>query len=635
VALDFWMPYVLLVTWVLLVFVSVVFFISGLDDFFVDLYYMIRSSYRRMFVLPKFSPLTEKALLAPPEQPIAIMVPAWDESAVIRRMLDNNIRTLNYSRCHFFVGTYPNDVKTQREVEIVRERYDNVHRIVCPKDGPTNKADCLNWIYQGILNFEKDHGLQFEIFVLADSEDVLHPLSLKLFNYLIPRKDMIQLPVIPLEMHWNHFTAGHYADEFAENHSKDLIVRERLTANLPSAGVGCAFSRRALLLVARDHSNQLFNVDSLTEDYEFGIRLGRYGLKQIFAKQVVHRVVTRKSPWTGRIRQKTVREYIATREYFPTHFWQAVRQKSRWMLGINLQGWASLGWTGRWWSNYALARDRKAVISHQAILLGYLVLCVIVAVWVLHKLMPGSYRYPPLVEYGTWLWYLILVDTIFLFIRFLQRAFWVQRIYGWSQALLSVPRLVWGNAINVTATTRALYIWFRSRLTGRLIQWDKTDHVYPTEDVLRFYRRRLGDLLLERRFITVSQLEKALEMQKADHRPLGAILMEQGWVAEDDLVRILGVQFHLTTRKIDPASTSPEVTALVPPYIAERYGVFPLEVNGDGRLLLATENIISADRLAYLEKSLGRPLEVCLSSRSDLSSAIRSVYFDQHQMSTV
>jgi len=124
------MPYVLLATWVLLVFVSVVFFVSGLDDFFVDLLYMFRSLYRRMFVLPKFSPLTEKQLQGLPEKPAAIMVPAWDESAVIRRMLDNNIRTLNYSRYQVFVGTYPNDPETQREVEIVRERYDNVHRIV-------------------------------------------------------------------------------------------------------------------------------------------------------------------------------------------------------------------------------------------------------------------------------------------------------------------------------------------------------------------------------------------------------------------------------------------------------------------------------------------------------------------------
>ncbi len=623
------MPFVLIVTKVLLVFVSVVFFISGLDDFFVDMFHMVRSLYRRLFVMPRYSRLTEKQLLGPPEKPVAVMVPAWDESAVIRRMLDNNLRTVNYSRYHVFVGTYPNDPQTQREVEFVRERYDNVHRIVCPKNGPTNKADCLNWVFQGIRNYEQEHGVEFDIFVLADAEDVLHPLSLKLFNYLIPRKDMIQLPVFPLEMKWYQFTAGHYADEFAENHSKDLLVRERLTGNLPSAGVGCAFSRRAMTMVAKDQDNQVFNIDSLTEDYEFGVRLGRYGVKQIFARQVVCREATSKNRWTGRIRSRKTREYIATREYFPSRFRQAVRQKSRWMLGINLQAWASLGWTRNWWTDYALARDRKALISQLAILVGYFVLGVILLVWGLQHLYPGSYRYPPLIEYGTWLWYLVLIDTFFLLFRFVERAFWVQRIYGWTQALLSAPRLVWGNAINIAATVRAMRLWFKARVTGSLVQWDKTEHVYPSEEVLRTYRRKLGDLLLERRFITVSQLETALEMQQKGHRPLGAILLEQGWVAEDDLVRILGVQFHLSTRKINSSQVPAQIVGLVPPEIAGAYGVFPLELNADGRLVLATESAISAERLALLEKRIGRPLEICLTSRSDLAAAIESVYAAQ------
>lgn len=627
--LDDLMPNILIITKVLLVFVSVVFFISGLDDLFVDIFHIIRSLYRRFFVMPRYCPLTEKQLLHPPEKPIALMIPAWDESSVIGRMLDNSIRTVDYFRYHLFVGTYPNDPKTQREVEFVRERYDNVHCIVCPKDGPTNKADCLNWIYKGIRNFEQENDVQFEIFVLADSEDVLHPLSLKLFNYLIPRKDMVQLPVFPLEMKWYQFTPGHYADEFAENHSKDLLVRERLTGNLPSAGVGCAFSRRAMTWVARDQDKQVFNIDTLTEGYEFGVRLGRYGLKQIFARQAVCREVTRESPLTGRIRQKRVREYIATREYFPTKFGQAVRQKSRWMLGINLQAWASLGWTKHWWTDYALARDRKALISQLAILAGYFVLAVILLVWMLQHFFPGSYRYPPLIEQGTWLWYLVLIDTLFLLFRFLERAFWVERIYGWRQALLSAPRLVWGNAINITAAIRALKLWFKARFTGKLIEWDKTDHVYPTEEVLRSYRRRLGDLLLERRFITISQLETALEMQRRNHRPLGAILLEQGWVAEDDLVRILGVQFHVSTRKIDARQVPAEVIGLVEPQIAESFRVLPIEVVADGRLVLATDSVINAERLAELEKRIGRSVEICLSSSSDLELAIASLYAAQ------
>jgi adsorption protein B len=628
VDLDFYLPYVLIATKVLLIIVIVIFFISGLDDLFVDLFYLVQAVKRRIRTPKRAASLTEKQLLQPAEKWVAVMAPAWDESAVIRRMLINNLRTLNYSRYHVFVGTYPNDEATQREVEMVRGLYGNVHRVVCPKDGPTNKADCLNWIFQGIVDFEKRNKINFEIFVLADSEDVMHPLSLRLFNCLIPENDMIQLPVFPLKMSWYRFTAGHYADEFAENHSKDLLVRELLTGNLPSAGVGCAFSKRAMTTAARYANNQLFNIHSLTEDYEFGLRLGRYGFKQVFAKQAIKREITRKSFWTGRIRRKSVAEYIATREYFPARYSQAVRQKARWMLGINLQGWASLGWDKSGWADYALARDRKGIVSHQAIFLGYAVLFVMTLTWLIQHGSAGGYRYPPLIDETTWLWNLLLVDTCFLVLRCAQRAFWVHRIYGWSQALLSVPRLVWGNVINVAATGRALYLFLKSRITGERVAWDKTVHVYPSEEILKSYRRKLGDLLVESRHITINQLDIALELQQRDRRLLGQILLDEGWLREDDLISVLGEQLKLPTRRIDPESIRQDVIEAVPPAIAQRYGVLPLEISEGGRLVLAAGVELKPEDLAAIEKHVGRPVEMCLASRTNLSSASAALYPD-------
>ncbi len=75
---------------------------------------------------------------------------------------------------------------------------------------------------------------------------MIHQLSLKLYNYLIPRKDMIQLPVLPLEVNYFNFTHWVYNDEFAESHTKDIIVREAIHGLVPSAGVGTAFSRKAI-----------------------------------------------------------------------------------------------------------------------------------------------------------------------------------------------------------------------------------------------------------------------------------------------------------------------------------------------------------------------------------------------------
>jgi bacteriophage N4 adsorption protein B len=59
--------------------------------------------------------------------------------------------------------------------------------------------------------------------------------------------------------------------------------------------------------------------------------------------------------------------------------------------------------------------------------------------------------------------------------------------------------MVWGNIINFSATCRAISLYSRYLRTGKLISWDKTAHVFPSEAELQAFRRKLGDLLLERR----------------------------------------------------------------------------------------------------------------------------------------
>src|SRR3546814_5407194 len=75
------------------------------------------------------------------------------------------------------------------------------------------------------------------------------------------------------------WVGGHYGDEFAEAHGKELVVRSRLGLPLPSAGVGCALTRRTLALLAIERGGEPFCCDSLTEDYEIGILVGAYGLE--------------------------------------------------------------------------------------------------------------------------------------------------------------------------------------------------------------------------------------------------------------------------------------------------------------------------------------------------------------------
>jgi adsorption protein B len=126
---------------------------------------------------------------------------------------------------------------------------------------------------QVIFAHQRAVGIEFAGVVLRDSEDVLHPLELKFFNFLLSRKDMIQVPVASLERGLSEWVAGTYVDEFAESHGKEMLVRESISATVPSAGVGTCFSRRALAALVGTTHNHPFNTESLTEDYDVGMRL--------------------------------------------------------------------------------------------------------------------------------------------------------------------------------------------------------------------------------------------------------------------------------------------------------------------------------------------------------------------------
>jgi adsorption protein B len=94
----------------------------------------------------------------------------------------------------------------------------------------------------------------------------------------------VQLPVIPIRTASSRWISGHYCDEFAEAHGKNLVVRETLGASLPLAGVACAIERRLMGHLAQRNGGRPFDAHSLTEDYELGIRIGAAGERTIMAR---------------------------------------------------------------------------------------------------------------------------------------------------------------------------------------------------------------------------------------------------------------------------------------------------------------------------------------------------------------
>jgi len=397
--------------------------------------------------------------LPPPAAPglLAIFVPAWDEAAVIGAMLRAALASFGDGDYRLYVGCYPNDPATIAAVKAVGAA--RIRLVIGPVPGPTTKADCLNRLWETLLADETADGRMAKAVVLHDAEDVVHSAELALFDRLIERFDLVQLPVLPLIDPRSRWVGGHYADEFAEAHGKELVVRAALGASLPSAGVGCAFSRGALARIAARSGGLPFDAASLTEDYELGLRIREDEGAAAFVRIAAAR--------GGRI--------VATREYFPATVAAAVGQKARWIVGIALCGWDRLGWSGGAAERWMRLRDRQSVLAALLLFAAYWAL----ALWFLLQAWSGLTG-TPLAPPSSALLSLTLFNLALLAWRLALRFGFVASAYGWREGLRSIPRTIVGNFIFMLAAREALTRYLAGRRTGAM-RWDKTSHVFPAE----------------------------------------------------------------------------------------------------------------------------------------------------------
>ena len=442
------------VTHELMLFAAVGLAIGGADDMAIDLVWLVRAARRRMTIY-RHHPRCTADTLPPPDRPgrLAVFIGAWREARVIGPMLRAALARYEHGDYRIYVGVYPNDPATRTAVTAVMAEDDRVRMVSGIVPGPTTKAECLNRVWRQMAADEAVEQRRFKAIVLHDAEDVVHPAELRLFDRLIERFDLVQLPVLPLIDRGSRFVSGHYCDEFAEAHGKQLVVREALGAGMPSAGVGCAISRGAMQRMAAAGRGRPFDEHSLTEDYEIGLRLARFGGRGVFVKMPA----TAGGP------------PVAVRAYFPATFETAVRQKTRWLTGIALAGWDRLGWGSGLAEAWMRLRDRRSIVAALVTAAAYLASHLLVACL-------GAGVEPGIgVVLGALLW----LNFGLMAWRMAMRCFMVTRLYGVREGLISIPRIVPANMIAVAAAWRAV--------TGYLVvrdgppRWDKTRHHFPRD----------------------------------------------------------------------------------------------------------------------------------------------------------
>ncbi|MGD8827919.1 MAG: GspE/PulE family protein, partial [Gammaproteobacteria bacterium] len=145
---------------------------------------------------------------------------------------------------------------------------------------------------------------------------------------------------------------------------------------------------------------------------------------------------------------------------------------------------------------------------------------------------------------------------------------------------------------------------------------------------------RIGDLLVQHKAISESQLKAALEEQKRSGRKLGRVLIDLGYIGEDAMLTILSKQLDIPFIDLKHYNFDPEQARLLPETHARRYRALVLNArNHDITVGMADPT----DIFAYdeLSRILKRPVKLALVREADLLRAIDLVYRRTEEISTL
>ena len=445
-----------LVEYELLLFAAVFFLIGALDELAVDILYVwLRLTGR--IATPRLA--EEESLSAPLSGKAAVLIPTWQEARVIGATVSYALNAWPHRELTIYVGCYRNDPETIAAVAAIAEKNARLELVVVPRDGPTCKAHCLNHLYDALRRDEAKSGEPVRMVVLHDAEDMVDPAALALMDRALERAEFVQLPVLALPQRGSALIAGHYCDEFAEAHGRTMPVRDVLQAGIPGAGVGCAIARPMLDLLARDNAlagekARPFATNSLTEDYELGLRISSFGGRATFL----------------RVRHASG-SLVATRSYFPDRLDQSVRQKTRWTHGIALQSWDRLGWHGGPVKLWMQLRDRRGPLAALLLAIAYLLVAMHAAGWVAERTGIGDTA-----AFSPFLAALLWFNFAFFVWRAIMRCIFTTREFGRVEGLRAIARIPISNIIAIMAGRRAVIGYLKS-LGGEAPRWDKTEHL--------------------------------------------------------------------------------------------------------------------------------------------------------------
>jgi len=138
-------------------------------------------------------------------------------------------------------------------------------------------------------------------------------------------------------------------------------------------------------------------------------------------------------------------------------------------------------------------------------------------------------------------------------------------------------------------------------------------------------RRLLGEALLEKGIINGSQLDEALKSHAKTKKQLGTILVNMGYVAEEDVAQTIADMHDLQYLDLDVSDIDPESIQCISPGLAQRYGIIPLKTD-NGFLHVVCDRPLTPQITGNIRRLTGKQLILHISTNSKIQGISREIF---------
>ncbi len=142
-------------------------------------------------------------------------------------------------------------------------------------------------------------------------------------------------------------------------------------------------------------------------------------------------------------------------------------------------------------------------------------------------------------------------------------------------------------------------------------------------------KKKLGQILLDTKMITESQLYEALNVQKNSGKKLGKVLVDLEFITEDEIINVLKQQLSIEVVDLNYENIENEAIESLSETIARNHNLIPLKLKGNS-IVVALSDPLNIFAIEDVSIYTGKQVKTVLAKEDDIKRKI-DMYYSKKQ----